>query len=359
MRTRLFSDRTRSFLRLPAAATVAAVAVVAVAGSAAQAEPVEIPSFTNGHGLTIVGKEAHSSTDLTLTVTTAQLSGQHKIRVFLPADYATEPEKRWPVAYFLHGGGGRPNDVAAVPALRSNSMITVAPNGGLKGWYADWVMQNTALGAANWETFHTEQVVPFIDANLRTRTDRNHRALIGLSMGGFGSLHYAQARPDLFGHVASFSGGIDLSMAAIRAVVLAMELNLPGLVCSSVPEGTCASVGPYVDSDAIFGSPYPILNADRIWNEVNPAASANLAKLADTTIALYTGDGDAVELFTAVALATAGDRLDDLGIPHHTVNYGDGSTLAPTCNGGHNYGCWAPAIAGYLPQLEASFDSAS
>ncbi|WP_255435889.1 alpha/beta hydrolase-fold protein, partial [Salinispora sp. H7-4] len=86
--------------------------------------------------------------------------------------------------------------------------------------------------------------------------------VIGLSMGGFGSLHYAQARPDLFGHVASLSGGIDFGMVAIRAVVLAMEINLPGLVCSSVPEGTCASVGPYVDSDAIFGSPYPIFNAD-------------------------------------------------------------------------------------------------
>ncbi|NYT96209.1 esterase, partial [Salinispora sp. H7-4] len=90
-----------------------------------------------------------------------------------------------------------------------------------------------------------------------------------------------------------------------------------------------------------------------------PAASANLAKLADTTIAFYTGNQDAVDYFTAIATATVGDRLDDLGIPHDTVNYGDGSTLASTCNGGHNYGCWAPAIADYLPQLEASFDSAS
>lgn len=359
MRTRLFSDRTRSFLRLPAATVAAVVAAVAVAGSAAQAQPVEIPSFTDGHGLTVVDSEAHSSTDLTLTVTTAQLSGQHEIRVFLPADYATDPDKRWPVAYFLHGGAGVPHDVAAVPALRSNSMITVAPNGGLKGWYADWVMQDTALGAANWETFHTEQVVPFIDANLRTRTDRNHRAVIGLSMGGFGSMHYAQARPDLFGHVASLSGGIDFGMASIRAVVVASEINLPGLLCSSVPEGTCASVGPYVDSDAIFGSPYPIFNADRIWNEVDPAAPANLAKLADTTIALYTGNQDTVDFFTAIATATVEERLNDLGIPHHTVNYEDGSTLAPTCNGGHNYGCWAPAIADYLPRLEASFDPAS
>ncbi len=91
-----------------------------------------------------------SATDFTITVTTPQVSGPHKIRVFLPRGYAAEPDKRWPVTYFLHGGGGNVNDAAAVPALRSDEMITVVPDGGLKSWYADWLMQNTAVGAANW-----------------------------------------------------------------------------------------------------------------------------------------------------------------------------------------------------------------
>lgn len=360
MRAQLFYERARSLLRPTSATTAATVAVViAVAGSAVQAQPPEIPSFTDGHGLTLVDSEAHSSTDFTITVTTAQLSGQHKIRVFLPAAYTTAPDKQWPVAYFLHGGAGNPDDAAAAPALRLDSMITVAPDGGLKGWYADWVMQDTALGAANWETFHTDQVVPFIDANLRTRTDRHHRAVIGLSMGGFGSLHYAQSRPDLFGHVATLSGGIDFGMTEIRAVVLATELNLPGLPCSSVPAGPCPDYGPYVDSDAIFGSPYPFFNADRVWKAVDPAAPANLAKLADTAITLYTGNQGLVDHFTAIATTTVENRLNALGIPHRAVNYEDGSTLAPSCDGGHNYGCWAPAIADYVPRLEAAFAAAS
>ncbi|MDM4718243.1 alpha/beta hydrolase-fold protein [Micromonospora sp. WMMA1363] len=342
-----------------AAATAAVVAMTGFAGSVAHADPPEIPSFTDGYGLTLVGSEVHSSTDFTITVTTGQLSGQHKIRIFLPADYATDPGRRWPVAYFLHGGSGSPDDAAAAPALRSNSMITVAPDGGRKGWYADWVMQNTALGAANWETFHTNQVIPYIDANLRTLTDRSHRAVIGLSMGGYGSLHYAEARPDLFGHVAVLSGGIDFGMAEIRAIVLAMELSLTGPLCSSVPSGQCADHGPYVDSDAIFGSPYPIFNADRIWNAVNPAAPANLARLAETDVTLYTGDQGAIDHFTAIATSTVEDRLTGLGIPSRVVNYGDGSALAPTCDGGHNYECWAPAIADYVPRLEASFASAN
>ncbi|MFD5764408.1 alpha/beta hydrolase [Streptomyces sp. NPDC127049] len=330
------------------------------------AAAVAPPVFSDGHGLTVLpgATEVHSPTDFTLTVTTKQLSGQHKIRVLLPAGYDAAPERRWPVTYFLHGGGGTVDDVAAAPALHSDSMITVVPDGGLKGWYADWLMQNTAEGAANWETFHLTQVVPFIDANLRTRADRDHRAVVGLSMGGYGSLHYAEARPDLFGHVAALSGGIDFGMAQVRAAVLATELNLTGAWCavssssSTSGSGKCTGYGPYVDSDAIFGSPYPVFNADRVWKAVDPAAPANLAKLSRTGITLYTGNNDIIDVHTEAASKTVKARLDQLGIPSRLVNYGNGASLAPSCNGGHNYGCWAPAFADYVPRLEAAFAAA-
>ncbi|GGX23649.1 alpha/beta hydrolase [Streptomyces chryseus] len=338
----------------------------APAASASAVSASAAPAFTDGYGLTVVpgSTEVHSPTDFTITVTTKQLSGKHKIRVLLPAGYDADPGRRWPVTYFLHGGGGTVNDVAAAPALHSDSMITVVPDGGLKGWYADWLMQNTAEGAANWETFHLTQVVPFIDANLRTRADRAHRAVVGLSMGGYGALHYAEARPDLFGHVAALSGGIDFGMPQIRAAVLATELNLTGAWCavssssSSSGSGKCTGFGPYVDSDAIFGSPYPVFNADRVWKAVDPAAPANLAKLSGTGITLYTGNNDIIDVHTEAASKTVKARLDQLGIPSRLVNYGNGVSLAPSCDGGHNYGCWAPAFADYVPRLEAAFAAA-
>ncbi|MFE9045245.1 alpha/beta hydrolase [Streptomyces sp. NPDC007818] len=347
--------------------TVPGVAAAPAAATASPSAPVAaLPVFTDGHGLTVLpgATQVHSPTDFTLTVTTKQLSGQHKIRVLLPAGYDAAPERRWPVTYFLHGGGGTVDDVAAAPALHSDSMITVVPDGGLKGWYADWLMQNTAEGAANWETFHLTQVVPFIDANLRTRADRDHRAVVGLSMGGYGSLHYAEARPDLFGHVAALSGGIDFGMAQVRAAVLATELNLTGAWCavssssSTSGSGKCTGYGPYVDSDAIFGSPYPVFNADRVWRAVDPAAPANLAKLSRTGITLYTGNNDIIDVHTEAASKTVKARLDQLGIASRLVNYGNGASLAPSCNGGHNYGCWAPAFADYVPRLEAAFAAA-
>ncbi|MFD3797969.1 alpha/beta hydrolase [Streptomyces californicus] len=343
---------------------LAALLPASLVGTAARADAPAVPDFTDGFGLTEVADatEVRSATDFTITVTTPQVSGPHKIRVFLPRGYAAEPDKRWPVTYFLHGGGGNVNDAAAVPALRSDEMITVVPDGGLKSWYADWLMQNTAVGAANWETFHLEQVVPYIDANLRTVPDRAHRAVAGLSMGGSGALHYAQARPDLFGHTASLSGGIDFAMAEVRATVLATELNLPGAWCAvsgSSGSGQCADYGPYVDSDAIFGSPYPILGADRLWNAYDPAAPANLAELKDTGVTLYTGDQGVIDGRTAVAAATVKARLDRLGIPGRLVDYGNGASLSPTCDGGHHYGCWSAAFADYVPRLEAAFAAAT
>ncbi|WCD90997.1 hypothetical protein KPP03845_107426 [Streptomyces xanthophaeus] len=346
------------------AATPSTTPAVAVSSPSV---PAAVPAFNNGYGLTLVPEDTqvNSPTDFTLTVTTPQLSGKHRIRVLLPTAYDADPGRHWPVTYFLHGGGGNVNDVAAAPALHSESMITVVPDGGMKGWYADWLMQNTAEGKANWETFHLTQVVPFIDANLRTRADRAHRAVVGLSMGGYGSLHYAQARPDLFGHTAALSGGIDFGMWEVRGAVLATELNLAGAWCaastssgSGSSAGDCPGHGPYVDSDAIFGSPYPVFDADRIWKAVDPAAPVNLAKLSNTGITLYTGNNDLIDVHTAAASNTVKARLDQLGIPSRLVNYGNGASLAPSCNGGHNYGCWAPAFADYVPRLEAAFAAA-
>ncbi|ARP73025.1 esterase [Streptomyces pluripotens] len=360
-------------LRLTAAGASLALAALAGAGPARAAAPATgraaasapaVPAFADGHGLTVVpgATEVHSPTDFTITVTTKQVSGTHRIRILLPDRYTADPDRRWPVTYFLHGGGGTVDDVAAAPALHSDSMITVVPDGGLKGWYTDWLMQNTAEGAANWETFHLSQVVPFIDASLRTLPDRAHRAVVGLSMGGFGALHYAEDRPDLFGHTAALSGGIDFGMWQIRAAVLATELNVEGAWCavstsanSSGSTADCTGDGPYVDSDAIFGSPYPVLNADRVWKAVDPAAPVNLAKLSHTAITLYTGGNDIIDAHTEIASRTVKTRLDHLGIPSRLIDYGDGSSLAPTCNGGHNYGCWAPALADYVPRLEAAF----
>ena len=78
------------------------------------------------------------------------------------------------------------------------------PDGGKVGWYTNWVDQSG--GAQAWRDFHVDQLIPWIDANLRTIASKCGRAIAGLSMGGFGAIRYAQDRPDLFAYVAQLLG---------------------------------------------------------------------------------------------------------------------------------------------------------
>ncbi len=84
-----------------------------------------------------------------------------------------------------------------------------------------------------WETFHIGQLVPWIDANLRTRRSRGGRAIAGLSQGGFCSMSYASRHPDLFGTALSYSGAPDIAespeaAAGGAAVVGGIEVGLDG-----------------------------------------------------------------------------------------------------------------------------------
>ncbi|MFJ8431420.1 alpha/beta hydrolase [Kitasatospora sp. NPDC094019] len=362
------SARTGGFARArtAAAALVGALVLLLLPGvSAARAEtPGGPPPMRDGFGLTQVGTATGSATNFVLTVTTPEVAGEHTIRILLPADYATHPAERYPVLYFLHGASDNPaNPGLAYPALTAaTSMITVIPDGGLRGWYTDWIDRTTAAGAQNWQTFHLNQVLPFVEANLRTLTDRKHRAVGGLSMGGFGALHYAQTRPELFGHVLTMSGADDLSAdeMVVRGAVVGTLTNAGTVLCGPNGGRPCGlDFGPTVSSDAIFGTPYPVFNADWRWNAADPVAHA--ATLAATDIAVYTGNGNGnpagMEFWAEGTAKRFTDRLDALGIPHRYVNYGNGAGWGPACDGGHSSGCWAQDLVDYVPRLEAAFAS--
>ncbi len=349
-----------------AAVAVAVLVLVGLPLPAAHAAEAPVPPpMHDGFGLTRTGPVTGTATNFVVTVTTPQVAGEHRIRILLPRDYTAETTRRYPVLYFLHGASDDPgNPNLAYPALTAaQSMITVIPDGGRRGWYTDWRDQDTAAGAQNWETFHISQVIPYIDANLRTLTGKQNRAVAGLSMGGFGALHYAQRHPGLFGQVASLSGATDLSAnhLVMRGAVVATLTNAGAALCGSSGPTCSLDFGPTVSSDAIFGSPYPILNADRLWNEADP--SSHMDRLEGMGVALYTGDGNGnpaePEFWVRSAAQHAKDGLDRLGHPYHYVDYGNGSGWGGACDGGHNYGCWAQDLVDYVPRLEAAFASAA
>src|SRR5205085_3008695 len=108
------------------------------------------------------------------------------------------------------------------------------------GWFSDW-FNGGAFGPPMWETFHITQLIPWVDANLRTVAAAEGRAVAGLSQGGFGSLSYAARHPDLFTSAAAFSGGCEIARdaEAIRTSTSIIQLT------TGVLSGK--------DKDAIFG----------------------------------------------------------------------------------------------------------
>ncbi|OKK22091.1 esterase [Streptomyces sp. CB00455] len=349
----------------PAALLVLAAAVLLPGTPAARANPPAPPAppaLTDGFGLTQTTGATGSGRNFVVTVTTPEVAGEHRIRILLPAGYFDDPARRYPVLYFLHGASDDPgNPDLAYPALTAaRSMITVIPDGGLRGWYTNWLDQKTAAGAQNWENFHINQVLPFIDANLRTVTGRQSRAVAGISMGGFGALHYAQRHPGLFGQVATFSGADELSRdhAVTRAAVVGTLTNAGAPFCDPATTPSCSLwFGPTVSSDAVFGTPYPLFDADWRWNAADPVA--HMSALAGMGIALYTGNGKGdpagFEFWVESATRHARERLDALGFPYHYVNYGNGSGWGAHCRGGHDSGCWSQDLVDYVPRLEAAF----
>ncbi|MDJ0385556.1 alpha/beta hydrolase-fold protein [Streptomyces sp. G-G2] len=342
----------------------AVVAMAAPTGWARAADGTAPPPMANGFGLTQVDTATGGPTNFTITVTTPEVTGKHHIKIILPSGYGDDPARRYPVLYFLHGSPDDPVQQNYPALTTSNQMITVIPDGGARGWYANWLNQKTQAGAQNWENFHLKQVIPFIDANLRTVATKKARAVAGVSMGGFGALHYAQDRPDLFSQTASLSGDIDLSANAmdLRLAVVASLIDAQGVICGS-SSGACDPTNdpykPGVDSDALFGSPYPVFNADWRWNEADP--SQHMDRLAGVGVSLYVGNGRGSatepEFWLESASKHAKDRMDALGMPYYYVDYGDGSAWGTQCNGGHNAGCWEQDLRDLIPRLERAFAS--
>lgn len=149
------------------------------------------------------------------------------VQVYLPPSYATEPERRYPVLYLLHGFHGtdrtwmKPLDPSPRPANLDSpyqdyglitaewlaakfaqddipEMIVVAPNGRNKFKHSFW-MNGEVTG--NWNDYVAKDVVGYIDANYRTLPQRESRGIAGHSGGGHGSIRVAMRHPDTFNSV--------------------------------------------------------------------------------------------------------------------------------------------------------------
>lgn len=138
------------------------------------------------------------------------VSAQISYHIYIPPVYATEPQKHFPVIYWLHGSGGgaagiRPFAKYIDRSIRSGHIppcLVVFFNGLKNGMYVD-----SKDGSSPIESIFIQEFVPHIDASFRTIPSRNGRLLDGFSMGGYGAARFGFKYPDLFASVSMMGSG--------------------------------------------------------------------------------------------------------------------------------------------------------
>jgi enterochelin esterase-like enzyme len=135
-------------------------------------------------------------------------SPDRAVTVYLPPAYQSDPMRRFPVVYLLHGYGTRENTFTEQLAKLQESGDRMA---GAQGFSEVIVVTPNALTlhgsslysssptTGDWEKFIAEDLVSYIDSHYRTLTARLSRGLAGHSAGGYGALRIGMKRPDVFG----------------------------------------------------------------------------------------------------------------------------------------------------------------
>lgn len=143
------------------------------------------------------------------------VGNKRKALVYTPPDYS--PARKYPVLYLLHGIGGDEEEwrKGAKPEVildnliadqKAVPMIVVMPNG--RAQPNDRATGNVMASAPAFAKFEDDllkDLIPFIESNYAVKTQRESRALAGLSMGGGQSLNFGLAHLDTFAWVGGFS----------------------------------------------------------------------------------------------------------------------------------------------------------
>ncbi len=270
-----------------------------------------------------VGQQSLGGRGVELTLATSAFAAETKVRVFLPVDYDADPTRRWPVTYYLagtnHDQRSFDEQYDGERLTRNFPSIVVVPRGD-SGYWSDW-FNSGAGGRPQYETFVVDQLLPLIDRTFRTTATRQGRAMMGESMGGYGTLMLAARHPDLFAAAASISGAVDSNTAAVSAAVSGSPLLQGGQV------------------DAIYG---PRATQEVRWRGHNPWDLAENLRTVDVQVRTANGildpqlgegpadaPGCALERGVHEASVSLHTRLDELGIPHEWRDYGPGCHSVP------------------------------
>lgn len=149
-----------------------------------------------------------------------------RMTVYTPAGYENSTQN-YPVLYLLHGAGGDENSWSELGRAaqimdnliaqgKAKPMIVVMTNGNTSQKAAPGEAPNSmkkpVLSISDMMNGSFEKafidVMNYVESHYRTINDKAHRAIAGLSMGGFHSMHISALYPDCFDYVGLFSAAI-------------------------------------------------------------------------------------------------------------------------------------------------------
>ena len=225
------------------------------------------------------------------------------VLVYLPPQYFTELAARFPVVYLLHGSPGVPIDwlrggdaahAALLAAQRDHPQILVMPHVS-RSWLDD---SECVDGAHEFvESYIVHDLIPGVDAKLRTLPGSSYRTVAGMSAGGYCALNIGLRHRELFGSIVDMSGYTHPTHAGGMAALFGHRSDLAQVVAANSPDA-------YVDT---------------------------LANTERTRIYLLCGTGDHDVL---AQMSSLRDRLRARGF----------AVTWMTRPGGHTFGVWRPGL---------------
>ena len=153
-------------------------------------------------------------------VVTSQVLGEDvNMNVYLPAGYDAAAGKCYPVVYLLHGLYGTHVDWASAGHMKevvdelitsgaASRMVIIMPDAGDPDVHNNWNGYFNMPGHA-YEDFFFGELIPTVEQRYRIKADKQHRAIMGLSMGGGGATVYSQRHPEMFSSCYAMSAWLD------------------------------------------------------------------------------------------------------------------------------------------------------
>jgi len=141
-----------------------------------------------------------------VTFHSAALNRDMPYRAIIPATIAAN--QKLPVLYLLHGGGGGFRDwsnYSDVSAYAERGLILIMPEGN-----SSYYTNSADKPQDRYEDFIVRDLIADVERRFPAAGDRTHRAIAGVSMGGFGAVVLALKHPDLFVFAGGLSSALDV-----------------------------------------------------------------------------------------------------------------------------------------------------